>query len=237
MKNYLSFGGGVNSVALYLLMQDMGMEFEAVYVDHGGDWPETLEYVAMFAKKYPLTVLKPNTHGVNSLLDYCDKYRIIPARHRRWCTEEFKVNVMFKYYERPCFVHLGIDAGEPHRARMSGEEGQENRYILIEEGIDRAGCEKIIIDHGLPVPMKSGCWFCPFQRIGQWRLLRHRHPCLFAKAVDMEEKQNQVRAERGKVKPFNFIDEHRPLASIINEKQTVLPGLEQMEYPPCQCGL
>lgn len=52
MKNYLSFGGGVNSVAMYLIMLDDGMipgdstnGFEAVYVDHGGDWPETLEYV------------------------------------------------------------------------------------------------------------------------------------------------------------------------------------------------
>lgn len=35
MKNYLSFGGGVNSVALYLLMEDMGIEFEAVFVNHG----------------------------------------------------------------------------------------------------------------------------------------------------------------------------------------------------------
>lgn len=32
MKNYLSFGGGVNSVAMMLLLLDEGVEFEAVYV-------------------------------------------------------------------------------------------------------------------------------------------------------------------------------------------------------------
>lgn len=37
MKNYLSFGGGVNSTALYLLMQEMEIDFEAVYIDHGAD--------------------------------------------------------------------------------------------------------------------------------------------------------------------------------------------------------
>ena len=42
MMNYLSMGFGVNSVALYLLMQDLGMEFEAVFVNHGGDWPRLM---------------------------------------------------------------------------------------------------------------------------------------------------------------------------------------------------
>ena len=31
MKHYLSFGGGVNSVALYLLMKKLNMDFEAVF--------------------------------------------------------------------------------------------------------------------------------------------------------------------------------------------------------------
>jgi 3'-phosphoadenosine 5'-phosphosulfate sulfotransferase (PAPS reductase)/FAD synthetase len=35
---------------------DEGIDFEAVFVDHGGDWPETYEYVEMFSKKYPLTL-------------------------------------------------------------------------------------------------------------------------------------------------------------------------------------
>ena len=37
MRNYLSFGGGVNSTAMLLLLLDEGWEFEAVYVDHGAE--------------------------------------------------------------------------------------------------------------------------------------------------------------------------------------------------------
>ena len=62
MRNYLSFGGGVNSVALYLYLRDMGTEFEAVFVDHGGDYPGTYDYVKMFSEKYPLTILKAVVH-------------------------------------------------------------------------------------------------------------------------------------------------------------------------------
>ena len=48
MKNYLSFGGGVNSVAMMLLLLDQKQEFESIFVDHGTDWPETYEYFDMF---------------------------------------------------------------------------------------------------------------------------------------------------------------------------------------------
>jgi len=40
MKNYLSHGMGVNSTALMLLLADEGIEFESVFVYHGGDYPE-----------------------------------------------------------------------------------------------------------------------------------------------------------------------------------------------------
>ena len=41
MRSYLSYGGGVNSVALYIDLTLRGYDFEATFVDHGCDWPET----------------------------------------------------------------------------------------------------------------------------------------------------------------------------------------------------
>lgn len=235
MKHYLSFGGGVNSVALYLLMEDLGIEFEAVFVDHGGDWPETYDYLAEFQKYRAVTVIKPEYQGCTSLLDYCHKTRRTPSVVHRWCTGMFKVRPFNSYVSSPCFVHLGIDAGEVKRTRMGSEGGRENRYLLIEHGIDRGGCKKLIRDHGLPVPPKSGCWFCPFQRVGQWRLLRRKHPMLFCAAEKMEKEQNEYYAEVGKG-PFYICG--KPLRSLIGsrEKQKALPGMEDLEYPPCQCG-
>ena len=48
-------------------------------MDHGTDWPETYEYVDMFKKKYPLTVLKPLVTGYNNLYEYCLYYSIVPS--------------------------------------------------------------------------------------------------------------------------------------------------------------
>ena len=117
---------------------------------------------------------------------------------------------------------------------MATASGRENRYLLIENGIDRDGCVDLINKHGLAIPLKSGCWFCPFQRKGQWRKLRMEHPELFCKAKELERLENESREERGKI-PFYTFGEKRPLDTLINEAQMVLPGMD--EYPPCQCGL
>jgi 3'-phosphoadenosine 5'-phosphosulfate sulfotransferase (PAPS reductase)/FAD synthetase len=59
--NYLSFGAGVNSTALMLYLLDRGVDFEAVFVNHGTDYPETYEYVQYLKDNgYRITVIKPN---------------------------------------------------------------------------------------------------------------------------------------------------------------------------------
>ena len=232
----MSFGGGVNSVAMYLLLLEKGVEFEAVYVDHGADWPETGEYVKMFAKRFPLTILTPNVEGETTLYGYCIKRGMMPSRIKRWCTDKFKVRILMGYAKPPCFQLIGIDAGESHRAKISSVAGVENRYPLIEDGIDRAGCIDLIKRNGLPVPMKSGCYFCPYQRVSQWKKLRKEHPDLWCKAVGIEASTNRGRDERGKNHIYLY-GKDKPLSAIVNEQQNILPGMEEMEYPPCQCGL
>ena len=241
MKNYLSFGGGVNSVAMYLLLLDQGMVpgdpdkgFEAVFVDHGTDWPETYEYVEMFKSRYPMTVLKPDEQGCSTLYDYCEKFKILPSRINRWCTDKFKVRVMGKYYKKPCFTMLGIDNGESHRAKISTNKGVELRYPLIEAEINRELCKKLIKKHGLSVPIKSGCYICPFQKVSGFKQLRRTHPELFCRAEKLESLNNDFRKSIGK-EPFGIIGRGISLKSIVGENQSKLWAED--EYPPCECML
>lgn len=239
MKHYLSSGMGVNSVALHLLMIREGYDFEAVFVDHGGDWPETYEYLELFQKYLvgnghkQITVLKPSGK-YRTIIDYCNAYNYLPHMKTRWCSVKYKVEVCDKYYQKPCFQHIGFDAGEFHRAKIAMSDGIENRWLLIEYGIDRNGCKKIIDDAGLPIPMKSGCWFCPMQRQGQWKELRRKHPCLFQQAVDLEINNIRKAKEKGR-KPFYLSQSKKPLDVIVNSAQMQI--FEADEYPPCQCGL
>jgi len=233
MKTYLSYGGGINSTAMLLLLHNEGQEFESIYVDHGCDWPETREYVhEIMAKRFPITILKPQVEGFGNLYEYAWKSSMIPSRRKRWCTDKFKVRVINQYVTRPCFSLIGFSSDEAHRAKITTENGVENRFPLLEREIDRDGCIEIIKAHGLPVPIKSGCWFCPFQRIGQWKLLRRKHPDLFCKAQQLEQREIEARAKIGKG-PLYLASKNRTLEDSIKGKQAKLFD----EYPPCNCGL
>lgn len=227
-RKYLSFGGGVNSVALGLWLIDHGIEAEWVYADHGADWPETREYVAMLRDKgYPITVLE-----TGDLYGYCQRYRIIPSRQQRWCTRIYKVEPLRRYFERPCTVYLAIDAGESRRAKPSGEDDLEHEYPLVEEGIDRAGCVEIIKAHGLPLPGKSTCVMCPFQSPKDFVRLRTQHPDLYCKVRRLEDSFNERRRAIGK-SPAHLRD--KPLDAIAESDQLDLWG--ERAVTPCLCEL
>ncbi len=75
---------------------------------------------------------------------------------------------------------IGIAADEAHRQ-------PDKIRPLVDWGITRADCVRIIESAGLPVPPKSGCWLCPFQGRVQWRLLRLQYPGLFEQALMLEK--------------------------------------------------
>lgn len=232
MKKYLSYGGGINSSACIVLKAMGLLDYdEAIYVDHGCDWPETRAYVRMIAKRYPITILTPQVEGYDNLYSYADHYKMIPSRRLRWCTDKFKVRVINKYVEKPCFSLIGFSTDEIHRAKLSYENGIENRFPLIERDIDRQRCVEIIREHNLPVPIKSGCWFCPFQPIRQWNLLRRAHPDLYCKAKQLEDQEIEARRKIGKG-PLYL--NKMALDKVVKESEGVL--FEEMK-PPCHCGL
>lgn len=237
MKRYLSFGGGVNSVALMLWLLDKGIEFEAVYADHGADWPETQNYVATLKDKgYPITVLKTTRGGLN-LYDYYLQHHMVPQRVARACTRLYKIVPLAAYMPPPCTVYLGIDAGEAHRTTgiINGQRPDEEKlFPLVEYGIDRRGCEEIIEAHGLPVPIKSGCFICPFQRVGQWRQLYRLHPDLYCKAKRLEQVTNEHLVRLGR--PPIYLQGDRPLEAVAQEGQTDMFD-DSRASSPCLCEL
>ena len=81
---------------------------------------------------------------------------------------------------------IGISTNESRRAVISSVDFQTKRYPLIEMGLSRDDCERIIAEAGLPVPPKSGCWFCPFQKQARWHQLKREEPDLFERALFLE---------------------------------------------------
>lgn len=192
MRKYLSFGAGVNSTALMLLLEHDGGDFETVFVDHGGDYPETYEYIRYLQKLgHSITVVKPNVGGCSTIEEYCTKYKILPSIWIRWCTEKFKITPITKYFEKPCVCFVGIDAGERNRVikkyRQRAGKGVEIRYPLLEQGITREECKRIIARAGLKIPRRSGCWLCPYMNRREVRKLYIEYPNLYERRKHLEE--------------------------------------------------
>jgi hypothetical protein len=98
---------------------------------------------------------------------------------------------------------IGLDAGEQHRLtwakpKPDGEKkpGREAWldanffcywYPLHSDWrMDRAACERAIRGAGLPVPVKSACYFCPASKKPEIVALGVRHPELLKRALAIE---------------------------------------------------
>lgn len=188
MKQYCSLGGGVNSVAMLLLLTDQNEEFETIFVNHGGDYPHTYAYIDYLREcGFEITEIIPDVEGCQTIYDYSIKKQIIPSWRFRWCTDKFKIRQINKYIETPCTMFIGIDYGELKRQANNKSDTVMNKFPLIDAKMCRADCVDLIKDHGLVPPAKSGCWFCPFMPNIEVRELFLNHHDLYKKALEMEQ--------------------------------------------------
>jgi hypothetical protein len=244
VKDYppvLSFGGGVNSTALAILLIDGGWSGELVFCDTGCEWPETYCYMTYFEAEwlrprgFSITRLKGYPwhrvhHGI-TLLEYCQQGRLIPMAGVRWCTIDWKVRPLERYAAGREQM-IGIAADESRRKPTAVRP-------LVDLGIDRMGCVEIIRGAGLDVPRKSGCYICPFMIEWQWRELWVHQRELFDVALALEQACQARRPER------RVTLDVRGTISLLDRKarfetQTVLPGVdldEFREWQPCNCTL
>jgi hypothetical protein len=60
-------------------------------------------------------------------------------------------------------------------------------YPLRTWGYTRSDCIRIIEGAGLPVPLKSACFFCAVSKPDEFRYLAYHHPDLLRRAIEMED--------------------------------------------------
>lgn len=163
------------------------------------------------------------------------------APGNRRCTADFKVRVVGAELQRrgasveaPALVALGISTDEIERAKPGVDPKapyQVRTYPLLDLGLSRQDCVRIIQQAGLPVPPKSACWFCPFHDLESWRRLKRETPELFDRACALESLLNDRRKEL-KRDPVWLTRRGRPLATVVDD-QLSLPGLDGCDSGWC----
>lgn len=84
---------------------------------------------------------------------------------------------------------IDFDAGPADNRRHRYVEDERFRYWypLVEWRLDREDCQRIIQAAGLPLPMKSACFFCPAAKKHEILWLQEHHPELLERALRVEQ--------------------------------------------------
>jgi hypothetical protein len=247
----ISYGGGVQSTALLVLAAQRNIDFHTFLFANVGDdseHPATLAYIRDVAAPYAarhgieLHELKRrrrdgSTETLWQRLNRPESRSIpIPVRMangapgRRSCTTDFKIKVIGRWLrehgassEHPAIVGIGISLDEIHRANKRRSERYETiEYPLLDLGLRRDDCIRIITNGGLSVPPKSACFFCPFRTLEAWHEQRRNEPDLFAKAAQLEAVLNERRAVLGR-DPAYLTRYGRPLLDVFAESSSSRP--------------
>ncbi|MET8627729.1 phosphoadenosine phosphosulfate reductase [Kitasatospora sp. NPDC004669] len=223
-----SFGGGVQSMAALVLAAEGEIDYPVFLFSNVGDDsenPATIAYVDAIARPYAeahgielatlhrVMVRSKETRTLYGELTREESRSLgIPVRMAngapgtRACTMNYKIKVIGRELKRrgataenPATLGVGISVDEIDRANNRRCEPHEViDYPLLQLGLRRMDCMRVIRQAGLPVPPKSSCWFCPFRRPETWHEMRRSEPELFEKACQLEDTLNARRERLGK---------------------------------------
>mgnify|MGYP001557854009 CR=1 FL=1 len=195
MLRVISYGGGVDSTAMTLqLLKDDERPDLIIFADTGAEWPETYKFIDEFdawLKKFGLEITRIQCKE-GPMYEYMLERRWTPSRLYPSHIERWKIRPILQYLktwrqEQPVEMCIGIDYDEADRMASPRRKYITNRYPLVEAEIGRRGAEALIKEVGLPMPIKSGCFFCPYQLTPRWLRLKREHPDLYLLARRLEE--------------------------------------------------
>jgi len=212
---YLSLGAGVQSSALLVLActdERIPKPDVCIFSDTGDEPRYVIDYLEVlreFAAPHGVEI-EVAQKGVLSE-DALGRGKFVPIPLytldqygtkgilRRQCTREYKITPITKkvrellgYKPRQRMKHkvramLGISTDEMQRMKASWDKWVTNTYPLIDLGISRSMCYKIMADAGLPEPKKSACVYCPYHDDQYWQWMKDEQPAEFARAVSFDD--------------------------------------------------
>lgn len=196
---WVSYGAGVNSTAMIVALVKGRLNvghWRVVFSDTMDEKDSTYKY--LYGVMMPWLKARGRTLEVvradEGVLERWQRLSVTGNRIIRSCSDEGKI----KPIKRHILAHgsaddvqlLGIHAGESHRAKPARAGELVRRYPLIELDWGQDECVAAIVDAGLPVPEKSGCWHCPFMRRREIVELSISAPCKFERIVALEDAAN-----------------------------------------------
>ena len=198
-----------------------------VFADTGSEKPETYSYLDTMDRwlaqnNQPLITRVTRPEWVNmkvpdlTLEDELLSLGTMPSwtfgRHS--CSAKWKIDPQNNWTKQwgpakaawaaglPVIRAIGFDCSPQDTKRkdrtLAYDNDQFKAWMPLQDwGWDREACEAAITAAGLPVPVKSACYFCPSAGWDEVEDLADRHPELFATAIEIERRgMERVTGER-----------------------------------------
>jgi len=233
--NIVSYGAGVNSTALLIGMYQRDIPVDLIlFADTDGEKPDTYDYISTMNNWLSqhgmpeIQVVEYTDKNGNRLTleDECLRSESLPslAYGFKKCSLKHKISTQDKFLNHvpgakeiwkagdKITKFIGFDAGEERRRQNALKHDEQDKkydksYALIDWGIDRQGCIDMIEAEGLPVPVKSACFFCPAAKKHEVRDLSKRYPDLYRRAVEIEKlAKSHLRTVKGLGRNWDWED-------------------------------
>ncbi len=191
-RHIVNLSGGKDSTALAIFLRDKIPQLEYVFCDTHKELPETYEYLDRLEIFLQRPIIRLNAQrGFDHWLNMYGG--MLPSAQVRWCTRKLKIEPFEAFVGNDTvWSYVGIRADEGRNGYISTKPNVHPVYPFKELGMTIADIERILETSGLGLPayyswrQRSGCFFCFFQRTGEWVGLKEHHPDLFEEAKRYE---------------------------------------------------
>lgn len=191
-RHIVNLSGGKDSTALAIFLKDHIPQLEYIFCDTHKELRETYAYLdklEVFLQK-PIIRLNPDKGFDHWLGMYGG---LLPSARVRWCTRKLKIEPFEAYVGNDTiWSYVGIRGDENRSGYVSTKPNITPIFPFKEFGLNITDIERLLAESGLGMPeyyswrQRSGCFFCFFQRTGEWAGLKEHHPDLFEEAKKYE---------------------------------------------------
>lgn len=195
-RHVLGISGGKDSAALAIYIKDkypeLSKKIEYFFTDTGSELKEIYDFLDRLESYLDKDIArlssgKPFDHWLKVHNDF------LPSAKQRWCTRVMKIKPFEEFIGDDSVIsYVGIRADENRDGYMSSKESVKAVFPFVDDGIIRKDVFDML-ERSVGVPeyykwrSRSGCYFCFFQRQGEWLGLKRNHPELFEKAKSYEK--------------------------------------------------
>ena len=255
----LSLGWGVQSwtLAAMAALGEIPMPDYAVHADTTHEMAGTYAHTEKWTpwlEEHGIPVVTVQATNTN-ISNFGTKYKVqIPAvtydlktgKHgqlNRQCTSDWKIaplrrfarSIINKTSTECVEMWMGISLDEWQRMRTSDAKYIKNVYPLVDRRLNRSYCVAWLEEHGLDIPPKSACTFCPYHNKDHWKRMKQAGGADWDEAVTVDEAIRDKGKGSGKEFQLFIHPSGLPLEEAVRIPEDY--GAKQMEMDiPCDSG-